>query len=303
MNIITRIKDIYDYFFSKQKELNRSNLGINCFFDQPIFKSNNLVMQGIDIRDNLRIDIVRIMFDWNDSVQSTSTSQIDWSAYDDIIRSLPVGLKALIIIAGEPSWLEKEPKKRKSFRSHCHNVIDRYKNEPKILGWQIGNEVDASSSHENEDYSFVSKPAFYMEVMYDVASYSKRVAPNKLVVGAATSSIIQNFPDTLKYNQKMKEFGEERLVDVWAIHYCGESPWSLLRPGGVLDFLQSIKKPIWITKMSCDNQQNHIQYFEKHVNFLELKVPNIQKFFIYQYNAITLDTDMSSLYTYILGLK
>jgi len=304
MNLLKRLKCCYD-FFLKPYKLDKKKVALNCFFNQPLFQKDNIKQQADDVKNNLGVDTVRVLFHWNEAIQPSQSSPIAFGFYDEILSSLPKGLKALVIVNGSPNWLENIPNPRKHFMNYCHKIIDRYKSNDSVIGFEIGNEPNTSMFHENEVYAFVGKPAFYFEVLHEVYLYAKKVAPDKLIVAAATTSIIQDFPKSLNYHKKLSDWHEEDFCDVFAIHYYGNNPWGLLKPNGVLDFLQSLKKPIWVTEVGCEDGNKHISYLNKHMGFLVDKVPQIEKVFWYHYDGEDnyclryADGRVSYLYTYL----
>ena len=212
------------------------------------------------------------------------------------------------MLAGETSWCQKETNPRQLFKEYCDTVIRRYRNHPRVIGWQLGNEVNTDMFHDNITFGF-RDPVSYLAFVQSIAANAKTIAPDKLVVAAATTSIIQNFPNTLDFNKQMAALQDH--VDAVAVHYYGANAWGLLKPGGVLDFLIGVKKPLWFTEIGTDKTNKHKSYFLKHLAFLDDKL-HIEKFFWYQYDAGGSTTGyglrtpqgvQSSLYHYIKGMK
>lgn len=313
MNYKQKARDIYAYFFDKHIPVLKSYYGVNCFFNQSLFPSNNLKRQGDDIRNTLNLKFVRVLFNWNDGVQKSKASPIDFSFYDSIIQTCTdSSLNALIVINGFPQWLKNEQSSfLTEYIKYCQQIIERYKNNPHVIGWQIGNEINTAMFEENTLYGFVNNPSLYIHVLSSIYDYSKRHAPAKLVCAAATTSIIQNFPNTLNYNKELCKLGLDNFCDVIAIHYYGNSPWALLKPDGVLDFMRQIRKPILITEVGAKEKNKHVDILKKDIAFLFTRC-RIAKIFWYQYDAggdtasyglRTPQGVVSDVYDYLKNLK
>jgi hypothetical protein len=283
-----------------ENDLDKRKLGISAYVNDSTFGS--ISQQFQEVRETLGLRHVRILFNWDDNVQATRDTQPDFSFYDDIVDSLPRRTRALVILTALPSWVydstqrsSKSPRQLFS-RRWIRKVIRRYRRKKKIVGFQIWNEPDDASNPDNVLLKFDSDPGEYLKLVKYAKRIRDRFATKKKIVSAATRSISENFPETLEYNEELVSLGLEDLVDVFAIHYYKERLETLLIPGGTLDFMQSIEKPIWITESGAKGVNEQKEYARRLWPYLLAQVPTLKRIYIYQF---TEDSDYSSTY----GLK
>ncbi len=272
-----------------RKPIDTSIVGVNSFFVNPGFGST--ADQFADIRGNLKLRFVRVLFAWTDSVQPTPDSSPELSFYDSIIRQVPPGVEVLIVLDSVPSWMTNpnnwtsagDP--RRTFVDRwVRPVVQRYASNGSVVGFEIYNEPDVITE-PNEEVLGLLDPANYVQMLAAAAEVVRRNAPGKLVVAAATESIQQDFPNHLNYNKKMKEFGAEDFTDIWNVHYYGTRFESVVTNNGVADFLNSVTKPIWVTESGEVGPNNQLAYVERAWPFLREKVPGIVRFYYYEYSS------------------
>jgi hypothetical protein len=81
--------------------------------------------------------------------------------------------------------------------------------------------------------------------------------------------------------------GAEKSADVWAVHFYGTSYENLIRPRGAVSFLRKIQKPIWITESGAKGTLKQREYVERTWPLLRQLLPNIRRFFYYQFTEST----------------
>lgn len=269
-----------------EKELNFKKLGINAFLNDPQFGS--IDDQLHELRSTLHLRQIRVLFNWNNQVQPTANSAIDFSFYDEIISSLPKKMRVLVILNGLPSWMSTsanwiDANPRKTFIERwVKPVVTRYRKRKKIIAWQVWNEPNATSDEENVILEVDSSPENYLEMLSLASDTIRDITPKKLVVSAATTAIGQNWPETLDYNQALKDAGAESVLDIWGVHYYGTHLETLLL-GGVADFMNSLSKPIWITESGERGVNNQLSYAKQIWPFLLEQVPGIKRIYQYQF--------------------
>jgi hypothetical protein len=136
---------------------------------------------------------------------------------------------------------------------------------------------------DNTTLDVANSPENYVEMLAAAYSFIKDQFPNKLVVNAATTGIAQNFPDTLRYNRRMKDAGAVQFVDIWAVHYYGKQFEKFI--GGVKEFLNDIPRPIWVTESGQQGADKQLAYVETTWPYLMENVPAIERIYYYQYSA------------------
>lgn len=283
-----------------RKTLDTTKLGVNAFANEPRF--GGVAEQLNEVKNTIRLRHIRVLFQWNDQVQRRADSTPDFSFYDDIVESIPRGLKALAVLTGLPSWMSNsnnwiEGDPRKTFVDlWVKRVVRRYARKRRVVAFQIWNEPNRNSDEENQLLALNSDPVNYVELVALANNAIREISATKKIVSAATTAINQDYPETIEYNQALKDAGLESFVDVWGAHYYGTSYENVIRPGGVGDFLNSLGKPIWITEVGIKGINRQLAYMERTLPFLFEWVPGIKRAYIYQF---TEDTPAESTY----GLK
>ena len=261
-------------------------LGLNTFANDRRFGSVRSQLR--EVRATLGIKRVRVLLHWNDGVQPTPKSAPAFSFYDEIVRSLPRGTEALIILTGTPSWM-KDPRNwiegnpRKTFvELWAKKVATRYARHRRVTAFQIWNEPNNPSFSENVTLDVLTKPDNFVELLALGYTALKAVAPTKNVINGATTAIAQNFPNTLNYNKEMVRAGALSFTDAYAFHFYGKNVERVLF-GGVADFLNSITKPLWITESGAQGVYKQLEYAQRIFPFLKEQVPAINRIYLYQF--------------------
>ena len=234
-------------FPPRQKDINIDKMGLNAFYNDPAF--GTMREQSKEIREVLGIRSVRILFHWDEHIQKAEHMPINWSFIQDVVDAIPEGMDALMVVNGVPKWLEEYPgNKKQAFYDMFKRVCYKFKDNPKIVGYQVWNEPNIPEAEKNEVMGWKNDPAEYVQLVKKCYEISKEIDKNKAIVSAATTSINQNYPKTLEYNKKMVENGILDVIDCYGLHWYGESFELLHRPNGILEFLKSFKKQIWMTE-------------------------------------------------------
>lgn len=270
-----------------RKTIDASKLGANAFCNDSRFGSISGQMK--EVKNTLRLNYVRVLFAWNDQVQPTPSSRPNFSFYDDIVQAIPQGSDALVLITGVPSWMNNpanwlDGNPRKTFVEYwVKKVVGRYRNEPRIVGWEIWNEPNYEPNPENTTLGLTTEPENFAELLALAQNAAKDLAPGKLVVSGSTTAINQNYPDTLNYNRRMRDAGVKGMVDVWGIHYYGRQFENVVRGGGVADFLNGLSKVIWVTESGAQGVNSQLAYGEQVFPFLIDKIPGVERIYYYQF--------------------
>jgi hypothetical protein len=270
-----------------RQPLQRELVGLNNFFvNKQDFGTINEQYQ--DITQNLGVRHIRVLFAWSDEVQPTPGSAPNYSFYDNIAAQAPADAELLVVIAHTPSWFTNpanrvDPNPRRAWiEQWLKPTIERYRNSPRIVGFEIFNEPDLIILPQDEVLG-LQEPENYFEMLQESYIASKRIAPNKLAIMTATTSIQQSFPTTLRYNQRLRDLGGEGFTDVWNIHYYSTSFETIVTSNGVGNFLNSIGKPIWVTESGKTGPNEQLAYVETAWPFLKSRIPSIERFYYYQY--------------------
>lgn len=291
-----KVKDVIDDITDvaqdpPRRTINTSIMGVNAFANDQRFGS--ISSQFLEVRDTMRLQHARLLFAWNDQVQPNPAASPDFSFYDELLRSLPAGIDALIVVTGVPSWMSDpanwiENNPRRTFVERwVSQVVTRYGANPKIAGWQIWNEPNNASDPNNSTLELLNSPENYVEMLALASNASKQAAPSRLVLNAATTAINQNFPASVDYNRAMRDAGAQSLIDVWAIHYYGKQYENVVRPDGVGEFLNGLGVPIWITESGAQGVNAQLEYVERTWPYLLEQAPGIARIYYYQFTDAT----------------
>jgi hypothetical protein len=270
-----------------RKTIDTSIMGVNAFANDQRFGS--IAGQYNEVRNVLRLRYVRVLFAWNDQVQSNPGSPPNFSFYDSIASSLPGGIEALVVITGIPSWMGNSSNwiggnPRASFVEYwVKKVVQRYRGNPRIVGWQIWNEPNMATDPDNSILEILDNPENYVEMLGRAHSAAKDLAPGKLIISGATTSINQNFPDSMNYNKSMRDAGAQEFMDIWGIHVYGRQFEKFLQDNGIGSFLRGLSRPVWVTESGRQGVSNQLAYVEQMWPFLKEEIPNIERFYYYQF--------------------
>ena len=265
-------------------------LGVNAFVNDSRFGS--IRKQFLEVKNTIKVRNVRMLFRWDDLVQPLPTSAPNFSFYDDIVRNIPSGVKAFVVITGVPSWMSNPTNwlngnPRSTFVQRWVNVVvARYAKRRSIVGWQIWNEPNMESDSDNQLLGFVDEPANYVAMLSEAYDVIRDLAPQDKVIAAATTAINQNYPTTFDYNKDLKTAGIESVCDIWSMHYYGAQYERLLFLG-ISTFLQKIDKPIWVTESGSQGVTTQLEYGRRTWPLLVKTVPSIARIYIYQFTEDT----------------
>jgi hypothetical protein len=285
------VQDVIDIIEGvPRKTINTDILGINAFANDGRFGTPQ--QQYTEVRSVLRLNSLRILANWDALAQPAKGSPINFSFLDTLVAAIPDGVDGLIILSGTPTWMsdasnwtDGDPKKT-FVREWVTPIVRRYRANPKIIGFQVWNEPN-QNNQSNRDLGLVTDASGYVEVLRQSFEVIRNLAPSKLVVTAATTSLNQNFPDSLDYNRMMRDAGAQQYADIWAIHYYGKQYENLLRPGGVKDFVNGLSLPVWVTESGERGVNKQLAYGEEVWHYLVENMPSIQRIYVYQHTEAT----------------
>lgn len=277
--------------------IDTSILGTNAFVNDQQF--GTISQQFDEVKNTLGLKYVRVLFNWNDQVQASPTSSINYSFYDDIVASLPPAMDALVILNGLPSWMSNSANwingdPRETFvQSWVKPVVQRYASKSAIVGWEIWNEPNQESNQDNTTLGIVNSPANYVALLKSAYQTAKSITPDKFVITAAVTSINEDFPNALNYNKGMASSGAQSYADKWGVHYYSTEFAHFFLPGGVKDFLNSLTLPVWITESGQKGWNQQLQYAKEVWPLLQKEINNVERLYQYQF---TEDTPASTTY-------
>lgn len=271
-----------------RKPIDQSRTGVNNFFVDSEF--GTISEQYRDIRTNLGVRFVRVLIAWTNDVQPMPTSEANFGFFDAILDSIPADTDVLVTVVHTPDWMTNSANwiggnpRATWVERWLKPVVSRYSGRGGISGWEIWNEPDLTVVASDSALE-LETPANYVELLTLGAQAVRSLDPGKLVVGAATSSIQQNFPSAIDYNRELRNLGAADLVDVWNVHYYGKQFDRVVQNDGVADFLNSLGKVIWITESGEQGPNKQLDYVERTWPFLKEKIPGIDRFYYYQYGS------------------
>lgn len=290
-NAKERIEELIDVIEVDRKPIDISKTGVNAFANDGRFGS--IRSQLNEVHSTLGLGFIRILFAWNDEIQSSPSDDPNFALYDAIADAIPDGVDAMAVLTDVPSWMSNSENwidgdPRKTFAEKWVKIVaKRYAGNSKISSFEIWNEPNMPGRRDNSILGLETDPGAFVALLSFSSSAVKSIAPNKRIVSGATTAINQNFPDTLNYNKAAQDLGAEGVVDIWGVHYYGRQYERVVTENGVADFLNGLSKPIWITESGAQGVNNQLAYVEQTWPFLSEKIPGIRRFFYYQFTEAT----------------
>lgn len=300
-------RDLGRIVFGSGGSIPREELGVvNEFVPNPI---GDAAAQGMDIRTTLNLRHVRTTFFFDDGFLASEGAQPNFARFDAIVNAIPEGVDLLPILAYAPQWLANRPDWKAVFiERYVTPVLDRYGRDPRIGGWEIWNEPDGFCNGN------VAPPGVLDCSAEDYVDLVARVAPvvrarsNAPIVGAATTSINQSFPDNLDFNRDMVRAGLLELIDVYNFHWFSVQLENLAL--GVSDFLNGTAKQVWCTESGRQGVTRQLDYAEEVFPVLEDHVERLDRIYIFTYfegdvpasdtfGLVASDGTLSDLYVFL----
>jgi hypothetical protein len=139
------------------------------------------------------------------------------------------------------------------------------------------------SETDNNTLAVATDPESYVELLALAKNAIDEISPRILLVSGATTALNQNFPSSLDYNKAMRDYGATSLVDIWGVHIYGRQKERFLRKGGVIDFINGLRKPVWVTESGAQGINEQLKYGEEVWPFLRQRMPSIERIYIYQF--------------------
>ena len=272
-------------FKPSKKDLPIDKMGVNCFFNVP--ELGSVQEQERDINENLNINKIRILCNWDNASQYSKDAAPNLSFTDNVLNNLQLDSEIIMVIASCPTWLEDiDPAKRIDyFISFCESVMSKYKDNPRVVGYQIGNEPNSPGFPSNRVLDFLN-PDNYLLALARAYRFEKELGGSKLILLAATTSIVQSYRDTIEYNERLLSQNVEKFCDVYCIHYYGDRSFvNFMRPNGAYQFMKRIKRHIWITEIGENSFNKHVDYARVVIPYLLKTIPNIKRLYWYQYDG------------------
>ncbi len=269
-----------------RKELPRSKLGINAFFNDSRF--GTIKNQADDVTKNLKFKKIRVLLRWDDKSHPSPKVSPNFTFLDSILREISKNVDIILVTTGLPSWMSDrknwiQDNPRVSFITYWLDPLLEYvKRAPLIKAVQVWNEPNDKSLTENAVMGFKSPSNYYELLAYSRDLFnSKRV--NKALVNAATTAINQNSNNALEYNKDLISLGAHRLVDKWAVHIYGSQFEKFFVKGGIKDVLSRVRKPILVTESGARGINKQLEYGERVWPFLVENLRNLEVIYIYTY--------------------
>lgn len=318
LSCTSEVKDLIDIALDppSRQPIDRSRTGVNNFFVDREFGS--ISAQYSEIQRTLGINFVRVLLAWTNEVQPTPNSEPFYGFFDEIIESVPPGVDILVTVVHTPdwmadpaNWINGNPRVTWVER-WLRPTVQRYAARTGVVAWQVWNEPD-NTVVPSDTALELTDPANYFELLALGSEVIRTTDPTRLIVSAATRSIQQDGGANLNYNRDLQSLGAESLVDIWGVHYYGEQYERVIINGGVADFVNSLRPPVWVTESGQMGPDQQLAYVETTWPFLDEKMPGkIQRFYYYQFgetgpNATNFGLRMngpvfiSDLYAFLAG--
>ncbi len=274
-------EDLGDLIFGNNGKIPRQALSIqNEFVQNPKGGPGD---QGNDIRNTLKIRHVRTTFFFDEGFLSSERAQPNFSRFDAILAAIPPDTDLLPILAYAPGFLANRPDWKDVFiNRYVIPVLDRYGRDGRIAGWEIWNEPDGFCNGR------VAPPGVLDCSANDYVDLVSRVAPvirarsDARIVGAATTSINQSFPDHFDFNEDMVALGILNFIDVYNFHWYGLQ-LEKLSFGGIADFLNDTGKLVFCTESGDQGSMRQLEHAQNVFPVLKDQVDRLERIYIFTY--------------------
>lgn len=278
--LFDQAEELGDIVFSGGGKIPRDSLGVvNEFVDNP---KGDPPAQGNDIRSTINVRHVRTTFFFDETFLAAEDSSPDFSRFDVIVASIPADADLLPILAYAPRWLANRGDWKQVFIDrYVIPVLDRFGDDGRIVGWEIWNEPDGFCNGRTAPPGVLDcSPEDYVDLVRRVAPEIRKRS-KALVVGAATTSINQSFPDHLDFNREMVADGLLALIDVYNFHWFGRQLEKLAF--GIKDFLDGTGKRVWCTESGDQGVTNQLEHAKDVFPVLKDQVKRLERIYIFTY--------------------
>ena len=259
---------------------------MNAFFNDSKFGS--IGSQASDIRNNLKLNRIRISARWDNGLQGSQGGSFNFGLLDSIFENVSSDTKILIVATGLPSWAPSGASARDLFvGDFLTTLVSRYGGNSKFEALQVWNEPNDPANSDNAKMGFieggVSNAINYVEVLTGAKNVIDSIAPQVLLLNASSTSINQNYPNNIDFNRAVRDAGALALVDVWAINFYGQQFENLVRKEGVREFINGLGKPVWITESGAQGVEQQLKYGEETWPYLIDELNGLERIYVYQY--------------------
>ena len=273
--------DVRDLLFGNGGSIPRGKLGVQVeLADSP---KGNYAAQLADVRGTLDLRHVRSSFTFDEFYLPRESATPNFARYDAMLAALPADVDLLPILAYAPAWLANRPDWKNVFVGrYVIPVLDRYGRDPRIAGWEIWNEPDAFCNGRVAPAGVLDcSAADYVDLVSRVAP-EIRARSGARVVAAATTSLNQSFPENFEFNQRMVDGGLLPFIDVYNIHWYSRQ-LEKLTFGGIADFLNRTRKPVWDTESGETGSNEQLSFAEDVFPALEDEIDRLERIYVYTY--------------------
>lgn len=273
--------DLGELIFGAGGKIPRDKLGVQDeFVASP---KGDPAAQGNDIRTTLKLRHVRTSFFFDETFLPSDGAPPDFARFDTILAAIPPDTDLLPILTFAPGWLANRADWKTVFVDQfVIPVLDRYGKDGRIAGWEIWNEPDGFCNGRGAPAGVLDcSAADYVDLVSKVAPEIRKRS-GALVVGAASTSINQSFPDNFNFNQSMVSAGLLNSVDVYNFHWYGEQ-LEKLTFGGIGDFLNATGKRVWCTESGAQGVTNQLSHAQDVFPSLDSHISRLDRIYIFTY--------------------
>ena len=186
---------------------------------------------------------LRVWYNWAD-LETQSGNYQGSSVQEALQLAKKSGFRILFVVWGTPAHAGKgdiaSVPDTQALANYC-NWLKTYFGDL-VDAWEIGNEPNLSKYYLGSPASYIKTLATAYQVMQG----------DKLVVAAAPSGAA-----TTRYWQELLESGLEQHCDRVNLHPYRQQPRQVIRL--VDDFLQRVRKPLWITEVGFSSNNGNEQ--------------------------------------------
>lgn len=287
--ILQALRDFWSIKFGASfptAPLDKSKLGVNCFFNTPRIGAQ--ATQGKLIA-GLGINHTRVLFSYTTEYHVHDSAQINFDFWDSVLAAQPPGAQVLAVLVDVPDWafysrggsIESTVSAATRYLEWVRNIVRRYRG--RIWGYQIWNEPNMDNG-VNQSMG-VTEPEVYVELLKQAFSIIRAEDPQAHVVSAATTPLTQSYPAAKNYFKKAQSLGLSDYCDFVAVHSYGAAWWHWFRPYGAKFVLNAVPKPLIMTETGIESAAYQAKYAHRWIPLYFKHLPGLMRVYWYQFDG------------------
>lgn len=192
-----------------------------------------------------------------------------WREVVGIVEASPWSARFLLIV--QPGVGDLEP-------TNISQLMLRLGRDKRVAGIQLGNECN-STANDSPGLS----PGDYVRWAAGAANIIRRHDKlDRPLVAAATSSVIQGWPDTWEWNWDVIDAGLLDYVNHFALHHYGSEHYKLALVRDLVAYARSHgAEQVWLTETGLNTKRRRLRYIRRTLRAYRLAGIDLDRVFLY----------------------